>query len=260
MPELRDVLLCDRQQLITLWADVFGDPPALPDAFLTRLPEMGFGWAAVGDGRVLGAAYGVDALCVAGEKTLYLYAVAVRPEARGEGLGAALSRAVFETGRERGAVYRCTRPAELSLFASYGKILGVGCVLCRESVTVRSEARIPVRRIAPEEYAALRGELLAAVPHMCCGAAAMDYEAINCTLFGGALFAANGRIAAAQVEGDTVLLRECLGPDREAFAASVGAALGCRETQLLTAAERGEPFLAGDRPFPTGTVWNLAFD
>ena len=38
------------------------------------------------------------------------------------------------------------------------------------------------------------------------------------------------------------------------------AALGCERVEVRTCADRGTPFLAGDRPFPPGTVWNLALD
>ena len=101
MSRLIDALQAEPRQLIALWRDVFGDPPELPAAFLRQLPAIGCGWAAVEEGRVLGAAYWIDALYLGEERCGYLYAVAVRPEARGQGLGAALSRACWESGRAR---------------------------------------------------------------------------------------------------------------------------------------------------------------
>ena len=195
------------QPLIALWHDVFGDPPELAEAFLRKLPQLGFGWAACDDGQVLGAAYGVDALELAGGKCLYLYAVAVRPEARGRGLGAALSRAVFDTGKARGAVYRCTEPAEPSLFGWYRRILGVDCVLCRKETVVYSIGGQAVRPIAPEAYAARREALLADKAHIRYAPAALGFEAVNCRVFGGGLYAVGEGIAAASIEDGATLVR-----------------------------------------------------
>ena len=257
---LRPIAERDIPQLVSLWAGVFGDPPALAEAFLTRLDALGFGWAAVEGERVLGAAYGVDALSLEGEKCLYLYAVAVLPEARGRGLGTALSRAVFDTGLSRGAAYRCTEPAEPSLFDWYRRVLGVGPVLYRQRQTLESAPLRRVWTVTPEAYAAARESLLSGRAHIRYDAAALRYEEDNCRLFGGALFASAQGIAAAQVDGGTARIRECLGPEPEKLAASVGAALGCAKVELLSSADSGEMFLAGDRPLPPGTVWNLCFD
>ena len=246
--------------LAALWHSVFGDPPALAEDFLKRLPAFGCGFAAVEDGKVLGSAFWLDGLELAGEKCGYLYAVAVYPEARGRGLGAALSRACFEAGRERGAAYRCTVPAEPSLFDWYGRILGVKPALCRQTAEFAARACLPVRPINPEEYDRRREALLGARPHLRCVPEAMAYEAANCRAYGGDLFAVGKGIAAASVENGIARVREALGPDPEAIAASVGAYLGCERVRLRACADAGTPFFASDRPFPPGTVWNLAFD
>ena len=92
---LREPLPQDSEQLKELWCDAFGDPPELVDAFLPLLPGMGCGCVAEHDGRILGAAYLIHGFTLLrpGKPSLrcgYLYAVAVRPEARGRGLGAAV--------------------------------------------------------------------------------------------------------------------------------------------------------------------------
>ena len=248
------------EDLAALWHEVFGDPTALARAFLNGLPAFGCGFAAVEDGKLLGAAYWLDGLELAGEKCGYLYAVAVYPEARGRGLGEALSRACFEAGRERGAVYRCTVPAESSLFDWYERILGVKPALYRQRRELAAKALLPVRPLEPAAYGAKREELLGARPHLCCREEAMAYEAANCRCFGGDLYTVGEGIAAASVEDGTALVREALGPEPEAIAASVGAHLGCGRVRLLSCADEGTAFLASDRPFPPGTVWNLAFD
>ena len=257
---IESVFKMESAQLTALWHRVFGDPETLAEEFLRRLPDFGCGFAAVEDGRVLGAAYWLDGLELAGEKLGYLYAVAVHPEARGRGLGAELSRACFEAGRERGAQWRTTAPAEPSLFGWYERILGVKPALYRQATEREAEPLLPVSPITPEDYAARREALMGTRPHFRCVPEAMRYEAANCRTFGGGLFAVGEGIAAAIAEDGSALVREALGPEPEAIAASVGARLGCERVTLLQAADEGKPFLASDRPFPPGTVWNLAFD
>ena len=257
---IENVYKTEDEQLVALWHDVFGDPPELAERFLALLPAFGCGFAAVEGGRVLGAAYWLDGMELAGEKCGYLYAVAVRPEARGRGLGAALSRACFEAGSKRGAVYRCTVPAEPSLFGWYERILGLKPALYRQSRKLPAAAGLPVRPIGPEEYGARRDALLGARPHLRCTPEAMRYEAANCRCFGGDLYAVGEGIAAVGISEGLALVREALGPEPERIAAAVAAQLGCESTLLLTCADEGTPFLASDRPFPPGTVWNLAFD
>lgn len=257
---IESVFHVDGAQLVALWQDVFGDPPALAEDFLRRLPAFGCGFAAQEGEKVLGAAYWIDGLEIAGEKTGYLYAVAVRPEARGRGLGAALSRACFEAGRARGAVYRCTAPAEPSLFGWYERILGVKAALYRHSVELAARPGLPVTPIRPEDYAARRDALLGARPHLRCHREAMAYEAVNCRTFGGDFYAVGEGIAAASVEDGVARVREALGEEPERIASALAVALGCERALLLRCADEGTPFLAADRPFPPGTVWNLAFD
>ena len=260
MTELCDALSAPKEELAALWSDTFGDPRALPLTFLEKLPAFGFGWAAMEGGHVLGAAYGVDAFTLGGEKIAYLYAVAVRPDARGQGLGAALSRAVFDTARQRGAVYRCTEPAEPSLFDWYERILGIKPVLFCQKTTLAAAPGLPVSRLDPADYLRRREGLLAGRCHMSCPEELMAYEEQNCLLFDGGLYAVGDGIAAGSPEDGTLLLRECLGSRPDTQAAAVAAALGCERVEVRTCADRGTPFLAGDRPFPPGTVWNLALD
>lgn len=258
--QLCDALSARREELISLWADVFGDPPALPARFLEELPSLGFGVAAVEGGHVLGAAYGVDAFSLREERCLYLYAVAVRPEQRGRGLGAALSRAVFEQGKQRGAVYRCTEPAEPGLFAWYGRILGVYPVLYREERELIAAPGLPARPVGPEEYFTRREALLADTPHVAYTSALLRVEAESCRLSGGGLYAVGEGLAAACRDGEKAVIRECIGPEPERQAAAVGALLGVDRALLRRMGGSGTPLLAGEGPFPPGTVWDLTLD
>ncbi len=257
---LCDALSVRREELVALWTGVFGDPPGFVERFLEELPSLGFGVAAAEDGHVLGAAYGVDAFSVRGERCLYLYAVAVAPEHRGNGLGAALSRLVFERGAARGARYCCTEPAEPGLFDWYGRILGVFPVLCREEREIVAASGLPVRPIGADEYCARREALLEAVPHIAYTPALLRVEAAGCALSEGGLYVVGEGLAAAYRDGERAVIRECLGPEPERQAAAVGALLGCDRVLLRRTGDAGTPLLAGDRPFPPGTSWDLTLD
>ena len=56
------------------------------------------------------------------------------------------------------------------------------------------------------------------------------------------------------------LVREALGETPAALAAAAASHLGLPRAVLCESADTGERFLAGDTPFPKGTVWNLSFD
>lgn len=259
MTEMRDALACDRQELAALWAETFGDPEALASSFLALLPELGFGLAAVEDGKLRGAAYWIDALRLGERRCGYLYAVAVKAAARGRGLGAALSRGCLEKGRARGAAFCCTEPAEPSLFAWYAR-LGLRPALCSRSRTFAPAPGLPVSPLSAAAYGERREALLAEAPHVVLLPPALRFEEALLRTYGGGFFAVGEGIAAVERDGETVALREALGADPARIAASLAAVLGCQRASLRETAEEGEPLLAADTPFPAGTSWNLTFD
>ncbi len=257
--ELIDALAVDRGKLTALWANTFGDPPALIGRFLALLPELGFGLAAVEGGELLGAAYWIDALRLAGERVGYLYAVAVEPSARSRGLGAALSRGCIEQGRARGAAWCCTEPAEASLFTWYAR-LGLRPALYRVCAETPAEALLPVAPLSDEDYGVRREALLRERPHVALLPPALRFEHALLCAYGGGFFAVGEGIAAVERESGAALVRELLGAEKTAAAASLAAALGCESALLWESSDTGEPLLAADRPFPPGTGWALRFD
>ena len=127
MADFRPVRAGDEAALTALWHESFGDPEELIRVFLQLLPEMGFGLAVFSDGRLAGAAYMIEAVAYIGGEELpcaYLYAVAVDPAFRRQGLGASLSQGCAALARQRGARLLVTEPAEISLFAWYERIIG----------------------------------------------------------------------------------------------------------------------------------------
>ena len=262
--EIREIRPVDHAALVALWHGVFGDPEDYVETFLRFLPEMGGGVAAFEEGRPLGAAYMITALQLReGENSRrcgYLYAVAVRPEARGRGVGAALSQAAAALGRKRGAALICTWPAEPGLYAWYERVLGARCALYRSCRERKSAPGPAVRPLDPAAYAQRREELLAGRPHLSLEPAAMGFEAVMLGAYGGGLFSVGDGLAAACVDGDTAEIHELLGAS-DAEAAALGAALGAETARLWQPAAQGRPYLSfAPDELPRDTVWNLAFD
>ena len=265
MPDaiIRQVRREDTEALAALWCRVFKDPPELSREFLRQLQFLGGGVCAEENGVLLGAAYAVTDYYLEEQRLAYLYAVAVLPEARGRGLGAALSREAAALGRELGAEIVCTCPAEDSLYPWYERIIGVRPALRRREERIGSRpGPLPVS-LSPEAYGERREALLRGRPHVRLGPAALRREQFNCRACGGDLLAVGEGIAAVYCDEGVTLVRELLAPsgeDRAALAAALGASLGTAEVLLLSPAAEGEPYLAADRPLPPGCVWDLIMD
>lgn len=259
----------DRAALTALWRQVFGDPEEVVAAFFDALPRMGIGAVAEAEGRPVGAAYVLDALAVvdaAGRERRcgYLYAVAVDPEHRHQGLGAKLSQEAASLSLSRGTTFICTLPAEPSLYAWYEEILGLGCALHRKRYTVIARPVWPAERLCPGDYLARREVLLAGVPHLRPAPAVMDFAGQFYALFGGGLYACGGGLCAVYVDDGRVLIRELIAPAGVAaadVAAALCAALGCQTGQYILPDNEGEPYLAAPAgALPPDCVWNLSFD
>ena len=266
---IREYCPGDRAALAALWRQVFGDPEEVVAAFFDALPGLGGGAVAVYEGRPVGAAYVLDALSLTDgqghrRRCGYLYAVAVDPEHRHQGLGAGLSRMAAALSLRRGAEFICTLPAEPSLYAWYEEILGLRCALHRKHCPVAAKPVFPVERLCSGEYLARREALLAGRPHLCPEAAVMAFAGQFYTLFGGGLFACGGGLCAASVEDGQALIQELIAPEGVAaadMAAALCAALGCRDGQFMLPSPQGEPYLAAPAGvLPPDCVWNLSFE
>ncbi len=260
---LRRVRPADAADLAAIWHRVFGDPEALALDFLNELPALGGGVCAEEGGRLLGAAYAVTDFILDGHRAAYIYAVAVLPEARGRGLGKALTKAAAALGRELGAEILCTLPANDGLYPWYQRLIGLRCALYRREERCESAPGAAATALTAEEYGLRREALLRGLPHVSVGRAALRYEKENCRCFGGGLYALGEGIAAASVEEGETQIRELLcpeGADRLALAAALGASLGTERVRLLSSASEGAPYLAADRPLPPGCVFNLSLD
>ena len=260
---IRQVRAEDTSELAALWHRVFGDPEKLALAFLAELPALGGGVCAEEDVKLLGAAYAVTDFTLDGRRAAYLYAIGVLPEARGRGLGKRLTREAAALGRELGADFVCTLPANAPLYPWYEKLIGVRCALYRREERIESRPGEKPLPLSPEAYGLRREELLRGKPHVTAGPASLRYEKENCRCFGGDLYAVGGGIAAASVDEGETCIRELLAPageDVHALAAALGTHLGTERVLLLSAAAEGQQYLAAEVPLPSDLIWNLTLD
>lgn len=252
----------DIPDLWSLWCRVFGDPPLLVNTFLDLLPEMGSCCVAEEAGELLGAAYLLDGftlLCPDGSgfPCGYLYAVAVEERARGNGIGAAVSRGAAELGRKRGAERVCTLPAEEGLYAWYGKIL---------SLENRTDRAVYLRSSLPDlpelsaaDYLRKREQLLKGIPHVVPNAAVMEYQKLLCRSYGGNLYALEEGILCAYRDDGVWVIPELLLPSAAGLTSRAESFRACCAALPGLQAEL-RPYLCSDLPLPEGTVWNLSLD
>ena len=263
--EIREIRPEDTEELVRLWHEVFADPEELAACFLRLLPGMGGGVCAIHNGQLAGAAYVVTGFTVGELRAGYLYAIAVHPAYRSLGLGKALTRAAAALGKNLGADFLCTLPANQSLYGWYEGLIGLRCTLYRKVERFASKAGLPVAALDAAEYNARREALLRGTRHMTLSDAAAEFERFSCCLFGGALYAVGDGIAAAYQNDEGAYIRELLCPDpaqRRAYAEAVGAAMGCESVTLLSPGTKEDrPFLMAEPgALPEARVWNLAFD
>ena len=250
-PLCREIRRSDRTALVSLWARVFGDPPALVETFLDLLPEMGTGVLVEENGALLGAAYLLDGFTLlfpdaAPKKCGYLYAVAVEAHARGRGLGARLSQVAAGLGRSRGAEIICTLPAEASLYVWYNSVLSLRYVNRRVSyLSSPAPRRTP---LSAEEYGLRREELLNGRSHVRLSPSALRFQWELCLCYGGGFYAVGDSIfCACSEENGLWRLQELLSP--------AGSPHPLGGLQAMES-----PYLCSDLPLPPDCVWNLTLD
>ena len=252
-----------------LWRRVFDEREEYLDAFFALLPDIG-GAAVAADekGELVGAAYALTGyeLLTRGEEGPhlgYIYAVAVDENARGQGLGAALTKKAAAICREREAVIVTTLPASASLYGWYEKQIGTEMRLFREKHIVPACKKVDIIKLTGTEYMLWRENMLRARPHVHLSTPMMEAQRALCEAYGGGLYASTDGIFAAYRERERLIVREVLcaqGLEADT-AASAAALLGCAEAEYFLAAARGgEDYIASDAALPAGTVWNLTLD
>ncbi len=141
-------------QLRSLFLEAFGEPEFAADFF-----RLGFSpqrCLVAADGEVLGMLHWFD--CALGEKRLaYLYAIAVRTDSRGKGIGSKLIR--FSTAYLQNYDGILLVPAGESLFSYYKKLGFSPCSTISED-RVEAGRPVPLCQISTGELAVLRKNYL----------------------------------------------------------------------------------------------------
>ena len=120
----------DHPRLKTLWADVFGDPPASVNDYFTLRHRDEHMLVDEQDGRVIAMLSMLPVALTSGGQTFparYIYGVATDPRWRGQGISTALLAAAHEHMQSRQAAASLLVPASPELFAFYEKRDYVPC-------------------------------------------------------------------------------------------------------------------------------------
>lgn len=232
----------------SLWTGTFGDEAVFQKEFyrlcapegplvltedgalcsMLALPELAL---VLADGRRLRAGY--------------IYALATRPDRRGQGFAAMLIETAAGLARNRGFDCLLTVPAQPSLFGFFA-----GCgfrpdFTCGEETAAPATA--PAIPAAPAEYAALREELLAGKAHTAYTDSQLAFQAGLCPHPGSGLYrlelAQGPGCAAVENWPGAPMVKELLcAPEDAAQGAAACAALCGRPVQARFRAADGRPF------------------
>ncbi len=255
----------DEAALRALWREVFRDEEAVIDAFFDCLYTPEDTLTAVRGGEPVAAAYLLRgaALCTpdGNRPAAYFYALATRPDCRGQGLGRSITRACLRLTAQRGETL-CLMPGEESLRRWYKETASLESFgTARERAA--GAAALPglaLREIGAAEYAGRREALLSDTPHAALPEGFFRFQARLCALSGGALLSLRGPdgaegLACVERYGDAVQLPELLWTgDAEAAAAAVAARYGVSNCVFRSPGE-GDLTVMGAAPVPQPPFW-----
>lgn len=264
--EIREYESGDVPGLVSLWAESFGDERALVERFFELLPTMGTGYVAERMGETIGAAYLLNTQLNVPEKLpegcAYIYAVAVEPEQRGQGIGAALTRKCLRSAWDRGIASVFTLPASASLYGWYERIMGAKPVsYCRIERVEPSDAALDITELHADEYGFRRYDLLCGRAHMSFGHSYLLFQQALCRAYGGGMFAGGGGIVCGYLDGNTLMIKEALNDPPELVPA-LCRRLGARSALIRRQTSSGEPYLTAYSlgKLPSPVEWNLTLD
>ena len=146
--------------LRTLWTDCFGNEENWIDGFFRTAFDPNHVCSLTRQGRLAAALCWMDVTCD-GRPLAYLYGIATDPEHRHQGMCRELMGKTHETLARQGYAGAVLVPGDEGLREMYGKMDyvnfgGMG------RFSAKAGKPIPIRRLSPAEYAALRREYLPA--------------------------------------------------------------------------------------------------
>lgn len=191
-------------QLRALFKTAFGDS----DDWLDRFFSLGYSpdrcRCVLEDGRVLAALYWFDA-ALEGRPLAYLYAVATDPCARNRGLCRALMEDTKALLSRRGYAGILLKPADEGLRQMYARMGYAPCVTVSEAIMEAGAFPVPLEKVTPAAYAALRRQLLPA------GGVVQEGPLLELLAADADFYAGDGFLAALQVTGGPLHCHELLG-------------------------------------------------
>lgn len=172
-----------------LWTDTFGDGPELQrDFFRLCAPQGPLVLLEDGELRSMLSLPELSLILPDGKKLRagYVYAVATRPDCRGQGWAGLLLETAAGLAQNRGLDCLLTVPAEPGLFPFYKKH-GFQPGFYRREVTAEP-APARLAELSPEGYGALREELLAGRTHTAYTAEQLAFQRAMCPGPGSGLY------------------------------------------------------------------------
>lgn len=150
----------ERDALRTLWTECFGNEGDWIDGFFRTAFDPAHVCCLTRRGQLVAALCWMDTYCQ-GRRLAYLYAIATAPAHRRQGLCRELMGKTHDHLARQGYAGAILVPGDEGLRQMYGKMNYVNFGGIRRFCAEAGEP-IPIRRLSPEEYTALRREYLPA--------------------------------------------------------------------------------------------------
>lgn len=226
-----------------IWAECFGDSPALAASLLELLWSKTVVFRSGGHVRSFMCAF--DFSLPDGLRCSYLYALATQPGARGRGLGSRTLLAAIRESFSRGCAAACLRPASPSLAGWYENSFGMRPVSYYSQVPITpapGSAPAALRELSWQEYLLRRTDSFSPPPEM------LRAQDLLFREYGGGfyelVFPGRSFTLCCGVSDSKALIIETDCPQE--LLPSVLPLLGCRNACIQRPASRGVPLLAAE--------------
>ena len=238
----------DISALRSLWLKTWPEDRAYAECFFAQSFSPEDTYVAESNGKISGMFFSLKGYeFFIGDYSFpasYLYALAVEPTFRGQGIGRKLTAYAAAGDHRQGIQFVFLNPADDPLREWYKTSVNATDCFWQRRIEVSPNTKIPgdgiLREITPETYSSLRTELLKGTDHMEIPLSALKLQADFCRISGGGLYRIDiGReygICLGDVDDDHLTLRELLCPDIDPVIAAGCAlkTLGCYSATVFT--------------------------
>ena len=247
---IREYSFTDVEELTEFWHETFFDDKNLIKQFFELLPNLGRGYVAVAGNRLLGMVFVLNFMS-GGSKYGYIYALAVKAQYRGKGIGGLLMSHCAKNHPRL-----CTLPADASLYTWYEKKLGMKYrTRCRYDKFLPEDSEGVIKVLSHTEYAAKRSEFSLETKYPM---EWYEYQRELCRTYGGGMFAYGRSIACGYVENGVLKILECLGSTD--FLPMLCARIGADYAEMRRLSFDGSDFICSNMPISETFNLNLALD